>query len=175
MHDVAALAGVSHITVSRVLNGHPSIRPATRERVLAAIATLPDEPMPYCWRAISYLRLGEADKAQADCQALAQLPLRCPAAHEALARELAERAVDSGEAAWALAVARRAVELSPGSAEAWKSLGLLHVAAGDRGEAAVAFSKAVELAPGDATLRSLLEENARQTTSEEPAQEMHDG
>lgn len=40
MHDVAALAGVSHITVSRVLNGHPSIRPATRERVLAAIATL---------------------------------------------------------------------------------------------------------------------------------------
>jgi DNA-binding LacI/PurR family transcriptional regulator len=40
MHDVAALAGVSHITVSRVLNDYPSIRPATRERVLAAIAEL---------------------------------------------------------------------------------------------------------------------------------------
>jgi len=40
MHDVAALAGVSHITVSRVLNDYPSIRPATRGRVLAAIAEL---------------------------------------------------------------------------------------------------------------------------------------
>jgi DNA-binding LacI/PurR family transcriptional regulator len=40
MHDVAALAGVSHITVSRVLNDYPAIRPETRERVLAAIAEL---------------------------------------------------------------------------------------------------------------------------------------
>lgn len=40
MHDVAARAGVSHITVSRVLNDYPSIRPETRERVLAAIAEL---------------------------------------------------------------------------------------------------------------------------------------
>lgn len=37
MHDVAARAGVSHQTVSRVLNDFPGIRPATRERVLAAI------------------------------------------------------------------------------------------------------------------------------------------
>lgn len=40
MADVAALAGVSHQTVSRVLNEHPSVRPATRERVLAAIEEL---------------------------------------------------------------------------------------------------------------------------------------
>ncbi|WP_275002282.1 LacI family DNA-binding transcriptional regulator [Promicromonospora iranensis] len=40
MADVAALAGVSHQTVSRVLNGHRSVRPATREKVLEAIATL---------------------------------------------------------------------------------------------------------------------------------------
>lgn len=40
MADVAALAGVSHQTVSRVLNGHRSVRPATREKVLAAIAEL---------------------------------------------------------------------------------------------------------------------------------------
>jgi DNA-binding LacI/PurR family transcriptional regulator len=37
MRDVAVLAGVSHQTVSRVLNNHPSIRPATRERVLQVI------------------------------------------------------------------------------------------------------------------------------------------
>jgi DNA-binding LacI/PurR family transcriptional regulator len=40
MHDVAAVAGVSHQTVSRVLNEYEGIRPATRERVLAAIAEL---------------------------------------------------------------------------------------------------------------------------------------
>jgi len=40
MQDVARLAGVSHQTVSRVLNFHPNVRPATKERVLEAIATL---------------------------------------------------------------------------------------------------------------------------------------
>ena len=40
MHDVARAAGVSHQTVSRVLNDHPSVRPETRERVQAAIAEL---------------------------------------------------------------------------------------------------------------------------------------
>ena len=40
MHDVARVAGVSHQTVSRVLNDHPSVRPETRERVQAAIAAL---------------------------------------------------------------------------------------------------------------------------------------
>ncbi|WP_129337636.1 LacI family DNA-binding transcriptional regulator [Cellulomonas endophytica] len=40
MHDVAARAGVSIKTVSNVLNGYPYIRPATRDRVEAAIADL---------------------------------------------------------------------------------------------------------------------------------------
>ncbi|WP_418277735.1 LacI family DNA-binding transcriptional regulator [Isoptericola jiangsuensis] len=40
MADVAAIAGVSHQTVSRVLNEHPSVRDETRDRVLAAIDEL---------------------------------------------------------------------------------------------------------------------------------------
>lgn len=40
MADVAARAGVSHQTVSRVLNDHPSVRPETRARVVDAIAEL---------------------------------------------------------------------------------------------------------------------------------------
>ncbi|QEO13936.1 LacI family DNA-binding transcriptional regulator [Agromyces intestinalis] len=38
--DVARLAGVSHQTVSRVLNDLPNVRPATRDRVEAAIRQL---------------------------------------------------------------------------------------------------------------------------------------
>nr|MDT0657366.1 LacI family DNA-binding transcriptional regulator [Micromonospora sp. DSM 115978] len=40
MRDVARLAGVSHQTVSRVLNGHPNVRPETRTRVLDAMRAL---------------------------------------------------------------------------------------------------------------------------------------
>ena len=40
MKDVARAAGVSHQTVSRVLNGHPNVSPAAREQVEAAIAAL---------------------------------------------------------------------------------------------------------------------------------------
>ncbi|ALV46714.1 LacI family transcriptional regulator [Arthrobacter alpinus] len=40
IRDVAGVAGVSPQTVSRVLNGHHSLRPATRDRVQAAIVQL---------------------------------------------------------------------------------------------------------------------------------------
>ena len=40
MEDVARMAGVSHQTVSRVLNDHPNVSPDTKERVSAAISEL---------------------------------------------------------------------------------------------------------------------------------------
>ena len=40
MRDVARLAGVSHQTVSRVLNEHPNVRQETRRRVLEAMQAL---------------------------------------------------------------------------------------------------------------------------------------
>jgi len=40
MRDVAKLAQVALMTVSRVINNHPSIKPSTRKKVEAAIATL---------------------------------------------------------------------------------------------------------------------------------------
>lgn len=40
IHDVARAAKVSHQTVSRVLNGHPHVRPETRARIQQVIAEL---------------------------------------------------------------------------------------------------------------------------------------
>jgi DNA-binding LacI/PurR family transcriptional regulator len=44
MTDVARLAGVSHQTVSRVLNDSPLVHPETRERVMRAVAELSYRP-----------------------------------------------------------------------------------------------------------------------------------
>ncbi|WP_165066598.1 LacI family DNA-binding transcriptional regulator [Marisediminicola senii] len=44
IRQVASIAGVSHMTVSRVLNGHPNIRPSTRQRVLEVIDELDFRP-----------------------------------------------------------------------------------------------------------------------------------
>ena len=44
MSDVGRLAGVSHQTVSRVINGSPHVRPETRDRVLAAMEALGYRP-----------------------------------------------------------------------------------------------------------------------------------
>jgi DNA-binding LacI/PurR family transcriptional regulator len=44
IRDVARLAGVSHQTVSRVINNHPSIRPGTRDRVLQVMSDLQYRP-----------------------------------------------------------------------------------------------------------------------------------
>jgi DNA-binding LacI/PurR family transcriptional regulator len=44
IYDVAAAAGVSYQTVSRVINGHPSVKNSTRELVLETIARLGFRP-----------------------------------------------------------------------------------------------------------------------------------
>ncbi len=44
--DVARAAGVSLMTVSRVINNEANVRPATREKVEAAIAQLNYAPNP---------------------------------------------------------------------------------------------------------------------------------
>ncbi|MBZ4485755.1 LacI family DNA-binding transcriptional regulator [Microbacterium sp. cx-55] len=44
IRDVARLAAVSHQTVSRVINNHPSIRPETRERVIEVMTRLQYSP-----------------------------------------------------------------------------------------------------------------------------------
>jgi DNA-binding LacI/PurR family transcriptional regulator len=44
MHDVARLAGVSHQTVSRVINNSPNVKTSTRERVLDAMRQLEYRP-----------------------------------------------------------------------------------------------------------------------------------
>lgn len=46
IRDVAKRANVGIATVSRVLNGHPSVRPETRERVLEAISEMGFSPNP---------------------------------------------------------------------------------------------------------------------------------
>jgi DNA-binding LacI/PurR family transcriptional regulator len=46
MADVAKLAGVSHQTVSRVINGSAHVRPETRRRVLEAMGELDYRPNP---------------------------------------------------------------------------------------------------------------------------------
>lgn len=44
IYDVAELAGVSHQTVSRVINGHPNIKDTTRARVESAMAQIDYHP-----------------------------------------------------------------------------------------------------------------------------------
>jgi Bacterial regulatory proteins, lacI family len=46
MADVARVAGVSHQTVSRVINDADHVRPETRERVLRAMVELDYRPNP---------------------------------------------------------------------------------------------------------------------------------
>ena len=53
IHDVARIAGVGIGTVSRVINNSPGVKPATRTRVLSAIAQLNYRPNPIARSMIS--------------------------------------------------------------------------------------------------------------------------
>ncbi|MGZ3610791.1 MAG: LacI family DNA-binding transcriptional regulator [Ktedonobacteraceae bacterium] len=53
IHDVARIAGVGIGTVSRVINNSPGVKPATRSRVLSAIAQLNYRPNPIARSMIS--------------------------------------------------------------------------------------------------------------------------
>ncbi|WP_395244293.1 substrate-binding domain-containing protein [Agromyces sp. MMS24-K17] len=64
MFDVARLAGVSHQTVSRVVNGLTGVAASTRERVEAAIAELNYTPSPAA-RAMARRRSGSIGLIQA--------------------------------------------------------------------------------------------------------------
>ncbi len=68
---------------------------------------------------------------------------------EALLRKF-ERTKDSSLIPLARVSARRAVELDPGVAAAQLTMGLLHRAAGEHGEAIASFGRALQLEPGNA-------------------------
>lgn len=63
LHDVAREAGVSHMTVSRVLNGTQVVKPATAQRVQTAVAALGYRPDP-ALSALAAYRNGGSGRAQ---------------------------------------------------------------------------------------------------------------
>src|SRR6266496_476560 len=81
IHDVARIAGVGTGTVSRVINNSAGVKPATRKKVLSAIAQLNYRPNPiarsmiskqnYCAR----YRLLFLDRAKNLCFMMSRLPL----------------------------------------------------------------------------------------------------
>lgn len=100
VRDVAALAGVSRQTVSRVLNDHPDVAPETKERVLAAMAEL-GYRMNNAARALGTRRSRTVGVLASD--ALQYGPSRSIAAIEASAREagywVSAAFADAGDAA----------------------------------------------------------------------------
>jgi len=56
LEKIAKLAGVSRSTASRVINGHPGVRPLTRERVLQIVREYGYQPDPVA-RSLAFQRL----------------------------------------------------------------------------------------------------------------------
>ena len=152
--DVAAAAGVSYQTVSRVINGHPSVRPATRELVMAAIEELGFRPN----RAARVLRGANARSVtvltpntslygyQADLQGIEE-------AARAAGFSVGVRVVDSEQPTEVAAAVTRAIE--PG--------GSLIVIAYDR-----AGTLALDAVPPEVPMAAMVETPAVVPTPEKP-------
>lgn len=65
LQSIAARAGVSAMTVSRVLRNSPRVAPATRRRVLAAARALKYQPDPHLARLMTMVRGRKAPKLRA--------------------------------------------------------------------------------------------------------------
>lgn len=65
LQQIAELAGVSRSTASRVINGHPHVRPAVRERVWQVINEHGYRPNPIA-RLLATSRTGESDIDETD-------------------------------------------------------------------------------------------------------------
>lgn len=65
LQQIAQLAGVSRSTASRVINGHPNVRPAVRARVWQIINEQGYRPNPIA-RLLAAGRSGQPDAEQAD-------------------------------------------------------------------------------------------------------------
>ena len=117
MTDVACRAGVSHQTVSRVVNEHPNVAGATRQRVLAAITELG-------YRRNSQARALVTRRTQTIGVVTRDTTLYGPAS-TLLAIELAARSADYGSRSRALAFATgtpsrwRSASLSPPVSTGW--------------------------------------------------------
>lgn len=65
LQQIAELAGVSRSTASRVINGHPHVRPAVRERVWQVINEQGYRPNPIA-RLLATSRTGEPNLDRTD-------------------------------------------------------------------------------------------------------------
>lgn len=65
LQQIARLAGVSRSTASRVINGHPNVRPAVRERVWQIIGEQGYQPNPIA-RLLAAHRTGESHADRPD-------------------------------------------------------------------------------------------------------------
>ncbi len=70
LQQIAQMAGVSRSTASRVINGHPHVRPEVRERVLQVIGEHGYQPNPIA-RLLAASRTSESAPDQPDQDASA--------------------------------------------------------------------------------------------------------